>query len=116
MNESKNPKTGESFAQKLSETKESIPEKANFVLTVEQERYNGLSRNIYAVDLVSIEPDEDWDGENYILTYKGPGGNHTMTIRHEDTYKVDGKEVPFDKVKAYLENLRNAAAIDALPE
>lgn len=115
MKESKTLKTGESSAQKPSETKQSIPEKANFVLTVEQERYNGLSRNIYAVDLVGIEPDE-WDEEDYILTYKGPGGNHTMTIRHEDTFKVDGEEIPFDKVKAYLENMRNAAAIDALPE
>ena len=115
MNESKNPKTGESSARKPSKTKQSIPEKANFVLTVEQERYNGLSRNIYAVDLVGIKQDE-WDEEDYILTYKGPGGNHTMTIRHEDTYKVNGEEVPFDKVKAYLENMRNAAAIDALPE
>lgn len=106
---------GESSAQKPSETKQSIPEKANFVLTVEQERYNGLSRNIYAVDLVGIEPDE-WDEEDYILTYKGPGGNHTMNIRHEDTFKIDGEEIPFDKVKAYLENMRNAAAIDALPE
>lgn len=115
MNESKNLKTDESSAQKPSKTKQSIPEKANFVLTVEQERYNGLSRNIYAADLVGIEPDE-WDEDDYTLTYKGPGGNHTMTIRHEDTFKVDGEKVPFDKVKAYLENMRNAAAIDALPE
>lgn len=115
MKESKTPKTVESSAQKPSETKQSIPEKANFVLTVEQERYNGLSRNIYAVDLVGIEPDE-WDEEDYTLTYKGPGGNHTMTVRHEDTFKIDGEEIPFDKVKAYLENMRNAAAIDALPE
>lgn len=115
MKESKNPKTGESSARKPSETKQSIPEKANFVLTVEQERYNGLSRNIYAVDLVGIEPDE-WDEEDYTLTYKGPGGNHTMTVRHEDTFKINGEEIPFDKVKAYLENMRNAAAIDALPE
>lgn len=115
MKESKTPKTGESSAQKPSETKQSIPEKANFVLTVEQERYNGLSRNIYAVDLVGIEPDE-WDEEDYTLTYKGPGGNHTMTVRHEDTFKINGEEIPFDKVKAYLENMRNAAAIDALPE
>ena len=84
-------------------------------MTVEQERYNGLSRNIYAADLVGIEQDE-WDEDDYTLTYKGPGGNHTMTIRHEDTFKVDGEEIPFDKVRAYLENLRNAAAIDALPE
>ena len=115
MKESKNPKTGESSARKPSKTKQSIPEKANFVLTVEQERYNGLSRNIYAVDLVGIKQDE-WDEEDYTLTYKGPGGLHEMTIRHEDTFKVDGEKVPFDKVKAYLENMRNAAAIDALPE
>lgn len=115
MKESKNPKTGKSSARKPSETKQSIPEKANFVLTVEPKRYNDLSHNIYAVDLVGIEPDE-WDEEDYILTYRGPGGNHTMTIRHEDTFKIDGEEIPFDKVKAYLENMRNAAAIDALPE
>lgn len=115
MKESKNPKTGASSARKRSKTKQSIPEKANFVLTVEQERYNGLSRNIYAADLVGIEQDE-WDEDDYTLTYKGPGGNHTMTIRHEDTFKVDGEEIPFDKVRAYLENLHNAAAIDALPE
>lgn len=114
MNESKNPKTDESSAQKPSKTKQSIPEKENFVLTVEQERYNGLSRNIYAVDLVGIEPDE-WDEQDYILTYKGPGGNHTLTVRHEDTYRVNGEKIPFDKVKAYLENMRNATAIDALP-
>jgi hypothetical protein len=116
MKGSKTPKTGESSVQKPSETKQSIPEKANFVLTVEVKKYNGLSRNIYAMDLISINPDEDWEGESYILTYKGPGGNHTMTIRPEDTYKIDGEVVPFDKVKAYLENMRNAAAIDALPE
>ena len=52
MKESKNPKTAASSEQKLSETEQSIPEKENFVLTVKQERYNGLSRNIYAVDLV----------------------------------------------------------------
>lgn len=115
MNESKNPKTVESSEPKLSETEQSIPEKENFVLTVRQERYNDLSRNIYAVDLVKIEEDE-YDPNDYELTYNGPGGTHTLTIRKEDTYLVNGKEVPFEKVQAYLENMRTAAVIDALPE
>lgn len=116
MKESKNPKTAASSEQKLSETEQSIPEKENFVLTVKQERYNGLSRNIYAVDLVKIEEDK-YDPEDFELTYNGPGGTHTLTIRKEDdTYLVNGKEIPFEKVQAYLENLRTAAVIDALPE
>ena len=73
MKESKNPKTAASSEPKLSETEQSIPEKENFVLTVKQERYNGLSRNIYAVDLVKIEEDE-YDPEDFELTYNGPGG------------------------------------------
>lgn len=115
MKESKNPKTAASSEPKLSETEQSIPEKENFVLTVKQERYNGLSRNIYAVDLVKIEEDE-YDPEDFELTYNGPGGKHTLTIRKEDTYLINGKEIPFEKVQAYLENMRTAAVIDALPE
>lgn len=115
MKESKNPKTVASSEQKLSETEQSIPEKENFVLTVKQARYNGLSRNIYAVDLVKIEEDE-YDPEEYELTYNGPGGKHTLTIRKKDTYLVNGKEIPFEKVQAYIENMRTSAAIDALPE
>ena len=115
MKESKNPKTAVSSEPKLSETEQSIPEKENFVLTVKQERYNGLSRNIYAVDLVKIEEDE-YDPEEYELTYNGPGGTHTLSICKKDTYLVNGKEIPFEKVQVYLENLGTAAVIDALPE